>query len=273
MQTLSAFPTRPLRVNAPKPKTVRRVIMLVFVEVILLGMLAALFVWMAPPLLNDARIRQNPAIAQDGEVADGSCQTRLAITFCDATLTAPGPDGTAFRSDVSYFFLDIHSGDYDTEVVQSADDPHLLTTTLGLDYFWDRVLCFAAAVVLLVVGVIGMVRASIGQHRGEQQALALDGQKLTPVAVTIRTRQKVRKSIAWRFSYPSAGREAKANVMTAKDFLPFTLDAKGKRALAVTGAAGGVPFLLDAGLTRIELTEAERAGLLEAQQRDQAAAA
>lgn len=273
MQTLSAFPTRPLRVHAPKPKTIRRIILLIVLELVLIGMLAALFVWMAPPLLNDARIRQNPAIAEDGELVDGKCQTKLIMTFCDATLTAPGPDGTAFRSDVSYFFLDVHLGDYDTEVVQSADDPHLLTTTLGLDYFWDRVLCFIAAVVLLVIGIIGMPRGMLRQNRGEREALALDGQVLTPVPVTILSGRKIKRIITWKFSYPAAGREAKADATTAKDFLPFTLDAQGKRALAVTGAAGGTPFLLDAGLTRLELTDAEREALLEAQRQDQASIA
>ncbi|WP_395676064.1 hypothetical protein [Inquilinus sp.] len=271
MQTLSAFPTRPLRVHAPKPKTIRRILLLIVLELVLLALLAALFVWMAPPLLNDARIRQNPAIAEDGELVNGKCQTKLVMTFCDATLSAPGPDGTAVRSDVSYFLLDLHFGDYDTEVVQSADDPHLLTTTLGLDYFWDRVLCFAAAVVLLVIGIIGMVRGTFRQNRGEREAVALDGQVLTPVPVTILSGRKVRRVITWKFSYPAAGREAKVNVNTNKDFLPFTLDSRGKRALAVTGAAGGTPLLLDAGLSQLELTEPERTALLQAQQQDQAA--
>lgn len=270
MQTLSAFPTRPLRVHAPKPKTIRRILLLIVLELVLLALFVALLTWMAPPLLNDARIRRNPAIAEDGELVNGKCQTKLAMTFCDATLSAPGPDGSTVRADVSYFFLDIHFGDYDTEVVQSADDPHLLTTSLGLEHFWNRVLCFAAAMGLLLVGIVGMVRGTFRQNRDEREAVALDGQVLTPVPVTILSGRKVRRIITWKFSYPAGGREAKTTVNTGKDFMPFTVDARGKRALAVTGAAGGTPFLLDAGLTRLELTDTERTALLRAQQQDQA---
>lgn len=273
MQTLSVFPTRPLRVDAPKPKTVRRALGVIAAILILGGLLAGMVVWMGPSLLNDARIRQNPAIAEDGVVSnDAKCRNNLAVvTICDARLTATGPDGNALTTRVSYLFVDLHFDDYDVAVVQSADDPRLITTTLGLEYFWNRVICFAAAALLFAAGIIAMILGAIRLNRGERDAQALDGQRLTPVAVTIRSGQKVKKQITWRFTYPSGGREVKTHMVTPLDFMPFTLDAAGKRALAVTGPAGGVPFLLDAGLARIGVTDSERAALLDAQKRDQAA--
>lgn len=272
MQTLSAFPTRPLRVHAPRPKTVRRILTILLAEIILIALLAGAVWWMGPSLLNDARIRQNPAVAEAGTVTDGECKTKLAITFCDATLAAPAADGATVSAKVSYLFVDLHFGDYDTDVVQSAEDPRLLTTSLGLDYFWNRVASFAAAVVLLLAGIVGLVRTGFRQQRTEREAVALDGQRLKPMVVTIRGGQKVKRTITWRLAYPApTGGETKVAVMTGSDFMPFTLDAQGKRALAVTGPAGGTPFLIDSTLARLELTEAERTALLQAQQRDQAA--
>ena len=93
--------------------------------------------WQGPGLWRDYQISRNPIVLEDGAIRDGKCTTRKAVmTECEATL-AYTYQGRSYETETHFFFVDIHSGDYMTDLVISADNPELATLTLGLEKcFW-----------------------------------------------------------------------------------------------------------------------------------------
>ena len=127
--------------------------------------------------------------------------------------------------------------------------PDMLTTDIGLDYFWDRAISFLGLVGILLALAIGSLVALFRPNRARQLEAALAGRPLTPVLAIPITVQKN----LWTVGDGHKQRTAWPVPAKAR---PFAVP--GPRILAVTapGVGGIVP--LDENLSWIDLTDEER---------------
>lgn len=260
------LPDRPIKVDATAISRPGGM----FLAVIVLAAIIAFFaVWQVPSLERDTKIRANPLVLPEAEVRDGECTTRKGFFVDCSAHIVYDYQGQHYEADVSLFFIDLHSGDYTVDVMIAADQPELATLSIGLEKYWNRVLLLAAFLLLFawvaLAGVIGVLRADRAQRK-----LARPGRlTLVPVAVE-EGRGAMGRQV---FSYEMAGGKPAATQFK-RGVAPLILwDGEGgsPQGYAVQHADTPVPVLLDRGLKRLELTEAERAPLLAAIARADAA--
>lgn len=127
-----------------------RNVLALLVLVVALGFVA----WKAGPgILRDWTLRNDyaPAMAD----VSGECQAYVAVfTYCDVTLTTP-----AGATQDTLFFVDFNSGDYAVDVVASASDPGQLSTSIGIEKFWNRVATLGGLAVLVAIWLFtGLLR-------------------------------------------------------------------------------------------------------------------
>lgn len=217
-------------------------------------------------LAPDFVIRAN-AVPTDAQI-DGSCSTRkLIFTDCDVTMDYE-VDGVAHSVERSFFFIGT-GGNYEASVVRSGKDPSQATLDLALDKLWNRVglaLFFFAFCVLLGVGSL------LDWRRGAKARSRYGGRdrrRLTPVIVHVNRVQAVkRKGHRYDFAVHHRGKARRRWLMLGKEeghafFLGHP--SHDNRVLAVYAqGAEDVPILLDEGLTRLDLSNDERAALFAA---------
>ena len=73
---------------------------------------------------------------------------------CDAHLSTS--DGR--NADIVYVFIDFHSGDYETDVLQSTENPNILSTDLGIEHLTSRLITFGLLQLVFVVFIRFLVR-------------------------------------------------------------------------------------------------------------------
>lgn len=110
-----------------------------------------------PGLVRDYAIQQSwaPANLELG----GDCDAGLLVwKFCNVWVQ--GPDGEGV-SDMLMFF-DFEGGDYSVNAVQASGDPTLVSSSLAMERYWNRVVSFLAVVgffgLLGIAGPIAMLR-------------------------------------------------------------------------------------------------------------------
>ncbi|WP_156170608.1 hypothetical protein [Luteimonas sp. FCS-9] len=216
--------------------------------------------WQLPGLLQDQQIRSNPLELEDYDLRDGRCTTRKAVfTDCEADV-AYEVDGVAYEKHISLLFVSFSRGDYATSLVVAADDPSKAALSIGLERFWNRVVFFL--VLFGIFAALGVVAIVTRLRNGRVNGAARQPQRWIPEPVEIKAAQASFGGTVVTYAYGKLpGRAAgKQNVRFAKREAPLLVDTPDgeTQALAVRPAAGGVPLLLDAGLRRIDLTEAER---------------
>jgi hypothetical protein len=235
---------------------------------VLIAIIAFMVFGEGPGLLRDYEISRNPVEVEDATIVNGKCTTRKAIfTTCSADLLYDH-DGTRHESDVEIMFVDLHSGDYETSVVISGDNPSLATLSLGLDKLWNRAISFAIMLFLLVAGIIALVlqglRAAATRKRIATPAL------LTPVPVLLTSvqRKNGRFVIAYADKLAADKTNRVVNTRFEREQEPMIIGENGKNpvALAVRHPAAPLPVLIDSGLERIDLTPQERSALLGAEE-------
>jgi hypothetical protein len=234
----------------------------------LFGLLAGVLWWLGPDLVNDWRMDRDVIEARAGEatLGDARCRSRLAVfTVCDITFTAGATAegaGSASRT-LWYFFI----GTADAEPImllrqrQAADRrPMVITTNLGLARLHQRLLTLALMVGLIVFCIAISVEMLRAAARTRRALMDLSGQKLSALVVRIEgslliaTRRR-----RWTYLYEDGGGEAqRAFVELPSRLDPLFVTRDGKRALALQGPHGGVPLLLDAELSSLDLSLAER---------------
>ncbi|NLS16581.1 hypothetical protein HGP16_08410 [Rhizobium sp. P40RR-XXII] len=233
-----------------------------------LPVLIALTVFMAisemPGILRDWTISQNPVMLDSGDIRDGKCSTRKGFfTNCSAHLTYDY-QGQNYDKDVEIMFVDIHAGDYDTDLVVSGDHPELATLSLGLDMLWNRIITLAVFVALLGGACIAMIfqLLRIWRVRGQLRQPA----QLVPVPVEITTFQRKGKRLTVTYADKIAdrktGRAAHTRFEPGQE--PLVVDEKDGKAVALAAWHGNaaLPVLLDSRLERIDMTAEERARTL-----------
>lgn len=229
---------------------------------LLFGLLAGAAWWLGPDLARDWRIGGEVVQAQGARVEEARCRTRLMLfNVCDVTFVdATGAGAT--RHTLWYFFIDrLERGPIVLVRPKRAlgGDPGEITADLGLDKLYRRLLAFALIVGLLAV-CIGLSVQVLRQGVATRRALAaLSGQPLLPIIVGLEGSIPIaHKRRRWTYVYETGGGQERAFIELAKGVDPLFVTPDGKRALALRARGGGVPLLLDAKLSALDLTEAEK---------------
>lgn len=250
----SAFPTRPLKLR--KTGIVPGIFSYLG-GLLLLGIAGFIAVWQAPGIVNDWMISQNPVVVHDSTVTDGHCTTRRAIfVACEAHVTY-SVKGKTFERDIELMFVDFNTGDYEVEVVRSGDKPQIVGLSLGLDMLWNRIIVGTAFVLLL--GVLGAALLFKGARADQVRRLARKPLKLTAVPVEVTNISNVLGGKVVTYALPRPGKKRGTNVSSRmrRKQEPFWLNGDGQ-ALAALHEGSKTPILLDAELSRLDLTDEER---------------
>lgn len=235
-----------------------------FSLLILIALTVFMTIYEAPGILRDWTISQNPVNLVDGDIRDGKCSTRRGFfTSCEAHLKY-AYNGQTYDKDVEIMFVDIHTGDYDTDLVISRDHPDLATLSLGLDMLWNRIITLAVFVALLGGASIAMIFQilRVWHVRGQLRQAA----QLEPVPVEITALQRRGKPMMVTYADKIAGRKTgrTAHTKFGPGEEPLVVGAQGGKAvaLAVWHGNSALPVLLDSRLERIDISPEERAGIL-----------
>lgn len=194
------------------------------------------------------------AVPVPGARADGRCTShRGVLTECEATLTAPG---RAART-VHYFFVDLHTGDYQVRVLADPARPALLTTDLALDHLTNRVVTFLLAVPLFASFVLGLM-VVVGKAVQTQRATrrALSGQRLRPVLL--------RMEHYTLGEWVVADGERRRRWDVPRRARPIVMDPARRLVLGVTAGDGDHAMPLDRRLRWLGVDDQERRALLAA---------
>jgi len=254
------LPARPL---ALQPGAISIPLAYYFSTPVLLAIAIFMVVMEAPGILRDYTISQNP-LAVEGNI-DGSCKTRKAFfTTCKVDLSYER-EGQRYARNVEVMFVDLHSGDYETGLVVSADHPELATITLGLDMLWNRIITLAVFTLLLGGGSLAMIFLAIRIARARGRLRHPAPLTVIPVEIMGMETKRGRLAVTYadRLSERKTGRVAHTRFESGHE--PIIVGDAGSHpvALAVWHGATSLPVLLDDRLERIEMTPEERRQALE----------
>lgn len=246
-----AFPARPLKIKAPI--SAWRAWLLGFLGFLLFGgVMVVMSIEVLPVLSTDYEVRDRAVALPKTRVESGRCQVRwFLLNDCEATLVIPQDRGPAMRREVGYIFFEPSAGNRQVMPMGDPSRPELTTTDLGLERFNNRVITYAALMLVSLALCIGSLLVPAGVGRQKRALAELSGKGLNPVpARLVRARQD------WQVT-PLAGGKPSSWTLANKGE-PFVVDHRGGIVLAVTGSAGGALFPLDEKLAWLDLTDEER---------------
>lgn len=231
---------------------------------ILIALTVFMLVWETPGILRDWKINQNPVVLDDGTISDGKCTTRKGFfTTCSAHLHY-AYKGQTYDKDAEVMFVDLHAGDYETNLVISGDEPELATLSLGIEKLWNRIITLAAFVALLGGACVAMIFLilRVWRVRGQLRHPA----ELIPVPVEVTAFDRRGKRLSVTYADKIAGRKTGRSTYTQFEpgQEPLVIGETGDKAvaLAVWHGKTALPILLDQRLERIDLSEQERVAAL-----------
>ncbi|AYD00082.1 hypothetical protein [Neorhizobium sp. NCHU2750] len=252
-----SLPARPLSINSNAVSLPRHFFL--FTPVIFAITIFMIW-WQAPDLLRDYQISRNPVVLQDGDIQDGKCTTRKAVmTDCEAKLSYTY-QGRAYQTETHFFFVDIHTGDYLTDLVISADHPELATLSLGLEKLWNRVISLVIVAGILAVLSLAMVFLAFRVWRVRAALRRPAGVTLIPVDITTVNRSGKRQFLTYVDKLAADRTKRTAYTMFSRGEDPLVLADPAGKAVGIAARHGrtALPVLLDAGLERIDLSPEER---------------
>jgi hypothetical protein len=249
-----ALPDRPIAVRPPWTMGPRSAISLFST---LFALLAGALWWLGPDLARDWRI-DDVVEAAGARIERTRCRTGLVlITVCDVAFVDER-SAEASRRTLWYFFIDT-VGQERIALLRSKSDAAAITTNLGLDKFYHRLLALvlvAGGLVFCIVVSVQLLRQGMVTRRA---LAALSGQRLVPIVVALEGSARIaHKRRRWTYLYDQGGRQKRAFVELASGSDPLFVTADRKRALALRGQDGGVPLLLDGRLGSLDLSDAEK---------------
>ena len=213
-------------------------------------------------VLPDLAVRANPLMVQTAS-ADGSCETkRVVFTSCSVVLSYDVA-GTSYEVERDYVWIGT-AQEYSTDVMVAADRPELATASVALDKLTNRVLSILAGFALF----LGIGIATLRQWRLARvvrvRYAKKTAQPLTPVVVSLAGVKDVRlRGRLYEFIVTADGKSRKRSQLLSKSEGAAPFLVAPDRALAVYAAGVEAhPVLLDSGLTRLDLTDDERAQIL-----------
>ena len=122
--------------------------------------LAAIFGFLGwlivPSLWTDWQIRDQQLVeATDIQISEGKCRTKVfVLSFCEIEFTDTANEKHSF-----FYFITGMNSNETFSVMRSSTDNSVYTTTLGMAYFYDRLLSFLGGVVILLVIVYAGVKS------------------------------------------------------------------------------------------------------------------
>ncbi len=248
----SALPARPL--HARPPHSIVGTGFGLFGLAVVAGMVVFLLAWVAPVIVTDWQVRDTAVRVRGASVSDGECSSKMFIQTCDVTLSVPA---SAIERRVHYVFGSWELGDFTVAVVADPAHPEWLTTDLGLDRFWDRIVTLLAGcafgVAVTCIGSVSMIRAY-------RKLLAWRKAELVPVPLQMTRMQRVRNGVIWTVQAENGRTAAWTVPGRAK---PFVLGSDG-RVLGVATRGGAAIMPLDAELKWLDLSRGERAAAMAA---------
>jgi len=254
---LPVLPGRPLTVHPPG-HGLWPIIGWLAVSLLLLAGFVLIVATPIPDLRADWAIRGTARPIPQARIEDGRCKTHLVLVECEATLVLRQGRGAEIRQKTNQYFVDIHFDAYTAIVMGDPARPAYLTTNLALDKFWNRTITLVVSIP--VFGAIAgfSLLAVIRQLRTRAAILrALNGQTLRSVALLlVGQNQKV-----WRVANEAPGAPTWEDWKVPRRAEPIMLDQRGETVLGVTAGDGSVAMPLDARLSWIGLTDAERDAL------------
>lgn len=248
---LAAFPRRPLRVRVPGTGVLNNLILLFAAALLLFGVIL-LVGWLGPELARDWRIRGTARPAPHGHLVYSSCSEKLFVALCDLTLSADLPGGGSIERTVYYLFATTPLEELVVRVMADPAEPTQLTTDLGLDRVVNRTLMIVGAGVLVLLGVVAAIRASVARGRRRAALQSMQGQVLTPEALVLERWSRSRTSGTWSVRADGLRQVWRLPAKARPLFL-----GPG-RVLGVVGPQRELPVPLDAELRWVDLTNAER---------------
>lgn len=252
----SVLPNRPIRV---KKTGVWPGIFQYLGTLMLLGVASFIAIWQGPGIVEDWMISQNPVVVQDAQITDGECSTSKGFFVDCSAHVSYEVKGKSIERDIALMFLDFGSGDYEVDVVRSATQPSKATLSLGLDMLWNRTITVSTLVLALALFGLALFRSGLRTDRNRR--MARRPSQLTPVPVPVLQINKVLGGNVVQYQY-GANKKGAALLTTSrfgrKDS-PLWLEEDGTHALAVLPEGATIPILLDENLSRLDLSEPERA--------------
>lgn len=259
----AALPDRPITV---RPPAVVGASSTAGVFVMLFAALAGVLWWLGPDLRADWRTGRDVVEARDATLGEAGCRGWLLIfTVCDVAFTHDaGTQAVAADTPsrtLRYFFIGTAGSEPIVLMRERGDlQPGAVTTNIGLAKLYQRLVTLALMVGFLVLCIAisaQMLRAGAGTRRA---LLGLNRQKLSALVVTMEGSLPVAtRRRRWTYVYEDAGGDTqRAYVELHSRLDPLFMTPDRKRALALQGAPGGVPLLLDAQLSSLDLSDAEK---------------
>ena len=251
-RVFSAFPARSLHARPPGANARFGWAMLGLV--MFGGMLGFMLVFVPPSLLTDWQVRGTALALRDGTVSDSDCSGHDFIEICTMTVAAPVGTQTIQRR-VHYVFLSADDDPLTVQVVADPAHPGWLTTSLGLDVFWNRLVSLVGSTVVVGGLLLGGGWAALRSYR---RARAWQRAESLPVTLRLLTRQRIRNGEIWTVRGED-GQTARWPV--PRGSAPFTL-ASGGEILGLQRTDGSDVMPLDDKLRWVALSTAERAAIL-----------
>jgi hypothetical protein len=125
--------------------------------------------WMGPSLWADYNLRgQTLEAAQDAEITKARCRTKLfVVSFCEVAYK-----DQAGEHDFAYLIFGMNS-DEQIAMLRAKESPQLMTTSLGMSYFNDRVISFAVLELILILSAFALIAKLIRGGSDEEAASAV----------------------------------------------------------------------------------------------------
>jgi hypothetical protein len=179
------------------------------------------------------------------------------LTFCHIAVAWQAGGEEAKRT-LRYAFVGV-ADERPIQLLRSGAGPSLITTDLGLQWFYSRLIALLLFCAIPLVGI--RVNAIMQENAGkaERAFAAMSEGHLTPVLVEIERKNLMppRRRL-WAYVYDTGnGRERAVVEWPARDRPLFTAEDE-KWAVALLGEHGGAPLLLDDRLSSLDITDAER---------------
>ncbi|MFD0938873.1 hypothetical protein ACFQ12_27250 [Methylobacterium trifolii] len=127
-------------------------------------------VYAGPQLASDLRVGRNWTLAADLAVKESKC-TRwyLLVSTCGVDYVNRREPGRVGGT-LNYIVFGSWAGERVT-LLQSADDPGRIGSTLGLEHMQQRVISFAVFVALALAFLVGVLRLIMPKARSEDAAV------------------------------------------------------------------------------------------------------
>lgn len=266
----AAFPRRAVRVRPPGPGLWQLMGRLFWGPVVLLFVVVSIVSSWLPLLDTDLRLAlSGEAVVMAEQYLGPRSRCRfvaVVVTECDLDLRARGADGVWRSRSVSYAHLFGRPAG-DLRVVGLPAEPYWLTVDAALDRLLNRVLLLVFLVGAGLAAALWFARGLVEDLRIRRRIrVALSGRVLTPVLLRLSARAPgtgTTRGAGFGLRAVGSSTEIPWRNPGGAPLFPMGASPAGEPGLVlgVTAPGSGVTMPLDAALTWLGLTEAERQAL------------